>query len=341
MPRKPPEFSDASLLASIRRHPQSIADLCARYGVPERRVLAAIRRLERSGHLIVQRSGKWGAEKSPDPSTNVEHTFSSDSAGRYRFGFTSDQHLCSKYERLDVLNELYDLFAKAGLRRVYNAGNWIDGEARFNTHDLLVHGMDAQLAYLSEHYPARPGIKTYAIAGEDHEGWYGRREGVDIGRHAADAMRAAGRRDWVNLGFMESFVNLVHSGTGASAAMLVMHPGGGSSYAVSYRPQKIVESLSGGEKPALLLIGHYHKLSYNVFRNVHCIQSGCTQDQSIFMRKKSIEAHVGGGICELEQDPRTGALTTCRVTFFNRFNRGFYNRRWSQSGPVVLAKRGV
>jgi hypothetical protein len=59
-------------------------------------------------------------------------------SGFYKFGATGDQHLGSRYERLDALNKLYDIYVEEGITTVYNTGNWIDGEARFNKHDLLV-----------------------------------------------------------------------------------------------------------------------------------------------------------------------------------------------------------
>jgi hypothetical protein len=121
----------------------------------------------------------------------------------------------------------------------------------------------------------------------------------------------------------------------------LMHPGGGTAYAISYTVQKICESYDGGDKPAVLLAGHYHKMSYNVIRNVHAIQTGCTQDQTPFMRKKKIPAHVGGGIVQLRQDPATGAITSCRVEFFHYFVRDYYNDRWSHSGDVVLPERAA
>src|SRR5690606_12736822 len=113
--------------------------------------------------------------------------------------------------------------------------------------------------------------------------------------------------------------------TEKSAMLLLAHPGSGSAYALSYTVQKIVESLEGGEKPAVGLWGHYHKMMFANVRNVWCIQTGCTQDQSPFMRKKRIEAHVGGGICRLTQDPATGAVTGCTVEFFRYFTAAYYN----------------
>ena len=100
------------------------------------------------------------------------------------FGFTTDNHLCNKHSRLDVLNAAYDHFEREGITTVYNAGNWIDGEARFNKTELVTApGLDHQLDYMIDVFPQRNGIKTHYIAGDDHEGWYSQREGIEIGRY--------------------------------------------------------------------------------------------------------------------------------------------------------------
>ena len=259
----------------------------------------------------------------------------------YVFGAVSDNHLGSRYERLDVLNDLYDKFAAAGVDRVYNAGNWIEGESRFNHHELLVHGMDAQLRYLARNYPRREGIVTYAVSGDDHEGWYSQREGIDIGAHAENIMRSEGRDDWVNLGYMEAHVRLQNVNSGQESVMACVHPGGGSTYAVSYTVQKIIESLDGGEKPAVGLYGHYHKLMAMNIRNVWVLQTGTTKDQDSFMRKKRIEAHVGGTVVTMKQDRESGAIVRFTPEMHRYFTRGFYGPRFSHAGDVVLPDRGV
>lgn len=268
-------------------------------------------------------------------------TYVSRPDGTYVFGALGDNHLGSKYSRLEVLNELYDRYAAEGVDRVFNTGNWIDGEARFNAHDLLVHGMDPQLRYLAEHYPRRPGIETYAVAGDDHEGWYAQREGIDIGVRAEQTMRQCGRADWHNLGYMESHIRLIHAQSGKESILAVVHPGGGSSYALSYAIQKIIESLEGGEKPAVGLYGHYHKLWAGNIRNVWVAQTGTTEDQTPFMRKKKLEAHVGGMLIELRQDPRTGAVVEFTPRIMRWFNKGFYNNRWNHGDNVQLARRAA
>lgn len=328
------------LIRILRKSRHTTKQLQEMSGGTEREVMDAIADVQDKGYLLYAFGDEWGMEKAPPMPSNCP-TYKSRRDGSYKFGFSSDQHLGSKYERLDVLNSLYDKFVAHGVDRVFNAGNYIDGEARFNAHDLKIRGLDAQIDYLCDKFPERDGLKTYVVSGDDHEGWYGQKFGIDIGAAVARRMKELKRRDWVNLGFMESFIRLEHAKTGECSHLLVMHPGGGSSYADSYRPQKIVESFSGGEKPGVLLIGHYHKLGYYPIRNVHAIQSGCTQDQTPFMRKKGIQAHVGGGICELKQDPNTGAIIECKVQFFNYYNEGYYNNRWNHGGDVVLPERGA
>lgn len=245
------------------------------------------------------------------------------STGFHRFGAIGDNHLGSKYERLDVLNALYDLYEREGITVVYNTGNYIDGEARFNTHDIHTHGMDRQIDYFIENYPRRKGITTYFISGDDHEGWYTQREGIDIGKYTERKAREAGRTDLVYLGHMEADVHL--PAANGHTTIRVLHPGGGSSYAVSYSVQKIIESYQGGEKPHVLLIGHYHKADYIYNRGVHAVQTGCTQDQSPFMRKKKLAAHLGGWIIEMAND-ENGAVTRFKTEFMPFYDNAYYEK---------------
>lgn len=200
-----------------------------------------------------------------------------------RFGFVSDNHLCNKHSRLDVLKAAYDYYEREGITEVFNGGNWIDGEARFNKTELVTApGMDRQIEYMLQEYPQRKGITTHYIAGDDHEGWYQQREGVEVGRYLQMRAEGIGRTDLRYLGYGEADVKLAY-GTG-SAVLRVVHPGGGSSYAISYTDQKRVESYQGGEKPQIELAGHYHKFNYGYPREVHAVQTGCTCDQTSTLR---------------------------------------------------------
>lgn len=322
----------------LRVAPSTLGVMAEKSQATPGQALDAILALKARGLNVHQFGEQWSLERfTPIVERTFEYVSRPDNT--FAFGVASDQHLCSRYAREDVLNDLYDSFQRAGVDRVFNAGNWIDGEDEKNRFDLEVHGLEPQVKYLCERYPKRDGLVTYAVWGEDHEGWYSRREAIDVGRFTEGQMRTAGRTDWIDLGFVEARVDLINANTGARSTLVVMHPGGGSSYAYSYRPQKIVESLSGGEKPSVLVIGHYHKLSCNIIRNVWTIQAGCTEDQTVFMRKKGLEAHIGGHLITLEQDPQTGAIFRCVSDQRCYYDRSYYNDRWSKTGPVVQAPR--
>lgn len=338
-----PEAPDAAedISEALRKNPYTLDELANWAKVSRGQALDIIDNMRASGVNVHQFGERWSIEKHSVPAfaEGEGEEYLSRPDNTFLCGVASDSHLGSKYERMDCLNDLYDRFEAAGVDRVFHCGNWIEGESRFNKHELLIHGMTQQLDYLAKHYPSRPGIKTYAVAGDDHEGWYAQREGVDIGKYAENIMRDYGRDDWVNLGYMEAHVPLVNANTGKQATLAVVHPGGGASYADSYVVQKILESLEGGEKPAVAFYGHYHKQLAGEYRNVWWLLAASTKDQDMFMRKKRLRSVVGGAIVLMKQDPETGAIFSFTPELIRYFNKDYYSGRWSHSGPVVLPER--
>lgn len=313
-------------LKSFIKKGRSLVEVSNHFGVAPNVALDAIHELQ-EGHTVVElRDDKisLGTELRKTDETFVidqrKHT-----EQEFCIGFTADNHLNSKYERMDVLNDLFDRFVDAGVTDVYQGGNMIDGEARFNKFDIFNHGVEDQVRYFVENWPQREGIKTHFVTGDDHEGWYVQREHIDIGQIIEDRARAIGRTDLHHLGYMERDIEFVQPK--GSSILRVIHAGGGSSYATSYTSQKYVESLQGGEKPAIVLVGHFHKLDYAYPREVHVIQMGCTEDQTPFMRKRRLQAHVGGGILWLTQN-ELGIFTSVKVQFFPYYDRKFYEYRW-------------
>lgn len=325
---KTPEEIEAAIRAALKRGDLTAHDLAEAVGVSVTALRTVITKMQHRGVLIASLSGDvygmaHGATVEPG---RHEMRGNPKDEWTHHFGVTSDNHLCNRQSRLDVLNAAYDHFERQGITTVLNAGNYIDGEARFNKQELVTApGMDNQLDYMIDKFPARPGVTTFYIDGDDHEGWYTQREGVQVGRYLQMRAENQGRNDLKFLGYSEADIALL-CGSGSSVARL-LHPGGGSAYATSYTAQKIVESYQGGEKPHVLFIGHYHKFEYGYPREVHCIQTGCTEDQSLFMRKKKIGAHVGFSEVKIKQDSR-GVITRCSVEWFPFYDRGFYERRF-------------
>lgn len=331
---------DKEIPKIIRKAPMGANELAERLNASRDDVLSCISNLKEHGVSIHQINGKFEITPPPMGNREARHRLVSGTNDRgqknwFKFGVVADNHIGSKYARLDVVNDLYDRFEEEGVDTVFNLGNYIDGEARFNKHELVAHGLEGQCQYLASTYPYRKGITTYAVSGDDHEGWYAQREGVNIGRYVENVMRANGRTDWVDIGYMNSYVDLENAESGAVAVMELCHPGGGSSYADSYAVQKAVEAMEGGEKPAIWMGGHYHKMITVNYRGVWCFLCACTKDLDTFGRKKKLRYVIGGAIVEAQQDPDTGAITRFKPDMLHYFNRGYYQNRWSHHGDVT------
>lgn len=290
------------------------------------RVREVLGAMEKAHVNLIHAAGGIGTTADIPPSDPTVIPLASLRGKPFVFGCTGDNHLGSKYARLDVLEALFDLWVDEGVTTVLQAGNMIDGEARFNRTDLLVHTLDGQVDYFIDHWPQRKGVTTEFITGDDHEGWYIQREGINVGRYMEERARAAGRTDLVFRGHMEH-TYILQAEHGA-ATMQLIHAGGGSAYAISYTDQKLVESYQGGEKPNIVIVGHYHKFNHGYPREVRTIQVGCTQDQSPFMRKKKLQAMIGGTTIRFQQS-KDGLIHDFWTKFEPFYDRAYYQgREW-------------
>lgn len=322
------EELDLNFIKSIKKDikkPISIISLANKYNVAPKVIQKALDILIESKHNIYYTSDEVHMSKDVINNKRLRIDVTNFKNRTYKFGFVSDDHLCNKAERLDVLNAIFDIYEEEGITDVYNGGNWIDGEAKFNKLDIHTFGMDNQISYFIKNYPSRKNIKIKFIAGDDHEGWYQQREGVIIGEYMEMKAKKEGRNDLEYLGYMESDIELKTER--GKSKLRIIHAGGGTAYALSYKPQKIVESLQGGDKPSILLIGHYHKAEFlPSYRNVKIIQAGTTSDQTRFMRKNSIEAQVGGWIVEIQLS-KDGAIHRIKTEFISFFDKNYYKQK--------------
>ncbi|MBQ4542766.1 MAG: metallophosphoesterase, partial [Clostridia bacterium] len=184
------------------------------------------------------------------------------------FGLMGDTQLGSKYAQLTYLNQFYDVCERMGVKDVYHTGDISDGDKMRPGHeyDLYAHGADEHIADIVKNYPMRPGITTHFITG-NHDAAFRKLCGMDIGDHIANR-----RSDMDYLGRDFAIVNITPEVT-----LMLRHPWDGSAYALSYRPQKMIEAMDEDTRPTIMGIGHYHKMEYLYYLGVHCFQTGCFQ----------------------------------------------------------------
>ena len=195
------------------------------------------------------------------------------------FGVVSDTHLGSTEERLPDLDTAYKIFEKEGVKQVYHVGDLVAGGRvyRGQENELKVWGLDKQVQYLTDQYPRVKGLTTYFITG-NHDLSFLKEAGADIGLVIEQK-----RNDLVYLDQIEGDVKLAEE-----IIMRLWHGGGGGAYAKSYKMQRYIASLEGGHKPKILLSGHYHVDFYMMERNIHSLQVGAFERQTLWLKRTGL-----------------------------------------------------
>lgn len=218
-----------------------------------------------------------------------------------KIGVLGDTHLGNKFHNPQLLKAAYKTFKREGCEAVYNPGDVCDGQNMYKgqEYELYAFGFDAQVNEVVENYPCEADMPTYYILG-NHDLSFWKELGADFGEAVG-----ARRPDLICIGRSEHDVKI------GRIIMRLSHPSGGTAYAISYRTQKAIDSFSGGEKPHVLLVGHFHKMEHLFYRNVHAFQVGTIQSQTDFMRGKPTPAIMGFWILTIHHNAKGVARVEC------------------------------
>jgi predicted phosphodiesterase len=210
------------------------------------------------------------------------------SKNHVKFGVISDLHIGHKDYRGDILRHAAKYFKKEKIDFIVNAGDTLEGMSGRDGHiyELEAVGAGAQLDLFEKEFKLLADWKVYSIEADgSHGGWFKSKGnmGLDIGKELK--LRAP---NYIFLGYDEQDLKLKNG-----LKLRLRHPGGGTAYALSYKMQKYVDSISGGQKPDILIQGHFHKSEYMFYRNIHCFDAATLENQSPFMKKIGTPAHLG------------------------------------------------
>jgi predicted phosphodiesterase/biotin operon repressor len=294
------------LLKALNKE-NNLRELSDKLKSSERVITAYIEDLKEEGYNIIEFENKFRLSKDIILTDN-RHEEDWQGNKIIKFGIVSDTHLCNKWQQLTFLNSLYDIFEHEGINTVYHAGDISDGYYKnrpSHIYELIpgIAGADAQAEYIIDKYPKRKGVVTKFITG-NHDDTHIMNGGVNIGK-----IIARQREDMIYLGMNNAKINLT-----PNCVLELNHPGDGAAYALSYTLQKLIDSMSGGDKPNILINGHHHKYMYLFYRNIHAFEAGTIEAQTPFMKGKKIAAHLGGSIIEVHVNEE-GTITRCKGEF--------------------------
>lgn len=207
-----------------------------------------------------------------------------------RIGAITDTHIGHLNFSDQRMNQIFEEFKKEKVDFITHSGDVTEGLSHRPGHvyELSEIGYDKQKEKAIKVFSQWTDTPIYAIDG-NHDRWFIKSNGAYMVKDIDNALP-----NFHFIGHDEGDISL-----DGKAVLKLWHGEDGSSYALSYRLQKIIESLSGGEKPALMLCGHTHKYVKIFERNVYAISVGSVETQTKWMRGKRISAHVGFSIIDV------------------------------------------
>ena len=237
---------------------------------------------------------------------------------KIKFAVASDLHFGSNYEASDELEAFFKRVDIEGITTVLTPGDVLDGHRVYagQEYDLHALGFSAQRNHFVERNKVIPGhMKMYFIAG-NHDASLKKLAGVRVGEVLQEACP-----NWVYCG--EDVADLtLKTKNGRQYKVRLIHPDGGTAYAISYKAQKYAESLEGGTKPNMVLMGHFHKAEHlPQYRNIDMVQAGTFQWQTPFLSRKGSAAHVGGWIIEVIVGSNKSMSNSVKAEFVSFYKR--------------------
>ena len=234
-------------------------------------------------------------KSTPKIINNTKIDINSDELTHTEIGVVSDTHFGNIHQQLHLVNYFYEEAYNRGITTMLHCGDIVDGNypnRPEQPRQQFLHSFDEQASYVVDMYPKVKDITTYYILGSHDETHY-KNGGATVNEWVSRC-----RDDMIYLGQDTAVTNI-------NGIKFVMdHPGGGSSQSLSYKPQKRIEILESGHKPKVLLIGHYHKSYFFVYRNVRCIEVPSLCSKTQFQQKQGLSNIVGGYFLDIYSDSK-------------------------------------
>ncbi len=289
-------FRTIDKLYNLIKKEEKFNDLKNRLSLTDNELMGVISYLQQIGReieivdidneLIVQKTFQKRRQYDKKPSMEELH--------KKEILVVSDTHYGSIWCQPSMVNTaVYEAYNR-GITDIIHVGDICDGDySRIrpnNIREVFLYGATGQVDYTLKNLPKYKGMKWHMITGS-HDQTHLFNYGVDFGKELAKK-----RSDIEYLGQDRAMLYL------DKCAIEVFHPGGGSSRILSTKPQNGIDQMLSKNKPKLSLRGHYHKVYYMMYRNIHTFLCPCNVDQSSYMMKGEMPNLMGDYFLTLYYD---------------------------------------
>lgn len=197
---------------------KTLLEICETLELKDYEVIGLVELMKQDGELLDYVNGEIVKLRKPIKNNDVYEL--PNNMEHLKLLLISDTHLCSEYDRLDILRYLYDKAEDKGIKHILHSGDFTDGKSHRPEHiyELKEPSYEGQVEYCVEKYPTFSG-KTYVIAG-NHDGWWYKSAGSEIVKSIAKK-----REDIIYLGSDIADMKI------GKLKIRLFHGNGGNSYA--------------------------------------------------------------------------------------------------------------
>ena len=319
---KPPQTGKATvkpltdaaryLVELAQKKPLTLESACDALGWPP----APVRKLAAdaaAGGYAIEFVGDDLTWRIPEPSEDVQETaIAPVVGGRHEVAIISDLHFGSKWCGRAQLRDFLSRVRDRGITQILGPGDNLDGNYKFSLYEQSHRGFDEQAEDFYELWRDFPGLHLHTIDG-NHDQTLSESCGMLAGRALGERLRDNGVTNYTHYGQRSAFLNIY------GAIVHLWHPSGSGSYALSYKLQKKVEGYAPGQKPDILLTGHFHQGCYIIERGVHGLLCSTFQlPGSPFGNSLTGSPSVGGTILgwELTENRTLRNVVVERVNYY-------------------------
>ena len=251
---------------------KDVDTIASELGIERYQVYGLVQELINQGYLYDIVDGQIIKMNQPKKSDDIYQVKSN--LEHLRLLLLSDTHLCSKYDRLDILRYLYDKAVDTGTNYCLHCGDFTDGRSNRPEHvyELKELSYEGQVQYCVENYPRVDEMPTFVISG-NHDDWWYKSNGSEIVKSISMQ-----RPDLHYLGADAADLKI------GKLRIHMFHGKGAQAYAKSYKAQKYLDAMSVDSRPHILQLGHIHQAFYMKQDKTHCFQTSCLQDLTPFER---------------------------------------------------------
>lgn len=244
---------------------KTIDEICEILGLSYREVLEYTKYLSLLGFNYEEKDGKF----IKTPGGIYIHTLAVLDSHTIEICLVSDLHYASVFDRVDIMEKIYEECEKRGIDSIFCSGDVTDGyypkRPNYQKNQRVV-GYDATLEYVLNVHPYSRYIKFYTIAG-NHDKTFKQSDNKNICEEIAKK-----RSDIIYLGEDQADVRI------GNMFLHIYHGYGKNNKSLMDRIHAYYKKIQENA-PDLLQMGHIHHSFFDVINGTYAFQTAALTDQ--------------------------------------------------------------